>query len=172
MFLGEVEERFVNCWESWCNAEEALRDFISKRLSFLNTTLLILSECVHTCTELHAVHLWLSLAQSCRGGTGVASAPFPITKGFTLQNDIARDRKGENEKVERAENHAPSRSIVWGWQKLPGITVLSHKSSLRICRTTDSEQTRSERIKKQCQFVKYNQNSTECCDSQENRLIT
>lgn len=159
-------KRFVNCWERWYNAQEALRDFVSKRLSFLNTILLILSECIHTCTELHhCAFAVVVTGTELRGGdTVMASAPFPITKGFMLQKDIARDRKGENEKVERAENHTPSRSIVWGWQKLPGITVVSHKSSLRICRTTDSEQTRSERIKKQCQFVKYNQNSTECCD--------
>lgn len=164
---GGKKTQLVNCWEIWCNAQEAPGDFISKRLSFLNTTLHIFSECLRACTELHRCAFVAIVGIAVRAA-GMASAPLPITKGFTphCKKDRARDRKGENAELEGARNHAPLRSEAWGWQQLPSIAAVPHKSSRRICRTTDSEQTRSKRIKKQRQLAKQNQNSTERCDTQ------
>lgn len=124
-------------------------------------------------TELHhcafvAIVAGKKKKKKCNEGQWSGFCALCHYKGFhaALKEGIAaRDRRDENGKLERAGNHVPARSMAWGWQKLPGVTAVSHKSSLRISRTADSEQTSSERIKKQRQLAKYNQNSTKCCDT-------
>lgn len=111
---------------------------------------------------------WITLLFTCGKkvavrASEVSSAPFPITMGFTPHWKKWPEIGESN--MDRAGNCAPTRSMAWSWNKLPRVTATSHKSSLRISRTTDSEQTSSEHIKKQCQLVKYNQNSTERCDT-------
>lgn len=135
---------------------------------FLNALILTMNY-----TTVHLV--LLSLARN--GRQGQLNDYWAVSRcgGFyrVLQKDIARDRKGENGKGERAENHAPPRGVMWGWQKLSSISAGSQKSSLRTRRTTDSEQSRSECIKSNASL----RNTTRIAlsavtNSLGNRLIT
>lgn len=112
-------KQLANCWENWRNAQEALRDLLSKRLSFLNT-----SHLFSECTEFHP-------------RVFAAVVPGKGEEGEAL--GCANTHTTLEKELEMGEVRAKEES--WGWQRS------SSQSSLRFTET-DSEQTRSESIRK------------------------
>lgn len=143
MFPEGAKKRFANCWENWRKAQEALGDFISKRLSFLNASLLF-SEC--TCGELQ--HWGFAAAVPDKGAGGewlgwfLRLSPLPSVSHHGEKRHSWR-REREELRSRRAPEQAPSSSTLG---RAGAARRLLTKAAWN-CAETDSEQSRSERIK-------------------------
>lgn len=122
-------KQLANRWENWRNAREALRDFLSKRLSFLNTSHLF-SECTEFYHRVFAAVV---------PGEGEEGEPL----GWLLLPALTPHWK-KSWRWERWEESCRPGSIQ---QHSGDGRRAPHKSSLRFTET-DSEQTRSESIRK------------------------